>query len=243
MSSRRLWFISLSIAGHLGLGFGIYASNVWGIEKLGPGKGPAVSLGVLGPQAPAGDPPASKETVKSNPKKPKAAVTVQPTVVKELPKDVGPAIGAGSGGAGSGGGGSNSEQIGSCSLPPCDAKDPPPVVEQPKIELPKPVKAQPPKRVAPQDLVRIGGPDNIQPPEHVKRQMVADDKLKSTGTFELCVNEAGLVSSVKMLRSTSYADYDNRLASAVRGWRYRPHTTNGTAVSVCSTVTFIYSIK
>jgi len=117
------------------------------------------------------------------------------------------------------------------------------VIEQPKIELPKVTKVQPPKRVAPQDLVRIGGPDDIQPPEHVKRQMIADDNRKSTGTFELCVNEAGVVSSVKLLRSTSYRDYDNRLASAVRGWRYRPHTSNGMAVSVCSTVTFIYSIK
>jgi TonB family protein len=243
MSSRRLWFVSLSVVGHLGLGFGIYASNTWGLEKLGPGKGPAVSLGVLGAQAPAGESPSSKETVKNTPKKQKPPVIVQLTEVKDGSKEIpGPATGTGSGaGSGEGSGSGHTPTTGGCAIPPCEEpKDP--IVEQPKIELPKP-KVQPPKRIAPQDLVRIGGRDDIQPPEHVKRQMIADDKLKSTGTFELCVNEAGTVSSVKLLRSTNYPDYDNRLAGAVRGWRYRPHMVNGLAVSVCSTVTFIYSIK
>ena len=40
-------------------------------------------------------------------------------------------------------------------------------------------------------------------------------------------------------RSTS----DEALVAAARGWRYRPHATAGEPVSVCSTVTFIYSIK
>lgn len=241
MSSRRLWFVSLSILGHLGLGFAIYASNTWGLEKLGPGKGPAVSLGVLGAQAPAGESPSPKDTVKHKPKRPKVAVMVQLAVTKETP-DVGPSIGTGSGsgaGSGEGSGSGLTPVIGGCAIPPCDDKDPP-VVEQPKVELPKV-----PKRMAPIDLAkaRISGREDIQPPEHVKRQMIDADRRKATATFELCVDEAGAVSKVRMLVSTKYADYDNLLGGAIRSWRYRPQVSNGVAVSVCSTVTFIYSIK
>ena len=242
MSSRRLWFVSLSIAGHLGLGFAIYASNTWGLERLGPGKGPAVSLGVLGAQAPAGESPSAKETVKSKPKRQKPPVMVQLTVTKESP-DVGPSTGTGSGsgaGSGTGSGSGESPLTGNCTNPPCDEHKDPPVVEQPKVELPKV-----PKRMAPLDLAkgRISGREDIQPPEHVKRQMIDDDHRKSTATFELCVDETGTVSKVRMLVSTKYTDYDNLLGGAIRSWRYRPQVSNGVAVSVCSTVTFIYSIK
>jgi len=243
MSSRRLWFVGLSIAAHFGVGFAIYASNTWGLERLSPGKGPGVTLGVLQIAAAGNESPAPKDTVKHNPKRPKVTQTVQLTVVKEPPGE--PAIGTGSGagsGAGSGdGSGSATTTADPCLTPDC-GQPKPPVVEQPKIELPKP---KPPERVSPRDLgnSRISGNDAVQPSEPTKRQMVDDDHLRSTGTFEVCVDPSGAVSSVKLLASTKYPDYDNRLASAVRTWRYRPHATNGQAVSVCSTVTFIYSIK
>ncbi|MEJ7604463.1 MAG: energy transducer TonB, partial [Kofleriaceae bacterium] len=180
------------------------------------------------------------DTTKRNPKRPKVNHTVQLVKATEQPA-VGPAIGEGSGqgsGAGSGSG-SATEPPAGCAFPPCDDQT---VVEQPRIDIPKPKLV---KRMSPRDFgnLRIGGRDDIQPPEHVKRQMIGDQRLRSTGTLEVCVNERGSVSSVRVLASTRYAGYDDALVGAVRGWRYRPHATAGEPLSVCSTVTFIYSIK
>ena len=196
---------------------------------------------MLGAQAPAGESPSAKETVKSKPKRQKPPVMVQLTVTKESP-DVGPSTGTGSGsgaGSGTGSGSGESPLPGNCTNPQCDEQNPP-VVEQPKVELPKVTRRLPPLDLA---KARISGREDLQPPEHVKRQMIEDERRKSTATFELCVDESGAVSKVRMLVSTKYADYDNLLGGAIRSWRYRPQVANGVAVSVCSTVTFIYSIK
>ncbi len=65
-------------------------------------------------------------------------------------------------------------------------------------------------------------------------------------TVALCVNTAGVVTQATIQATikdrTGYEEYDNELLEAVREWRYRPYLINGTPVSVCSTVEFMYNM-
>ena len=60
--------------------------------------------------------------------------------------------------------------------------------------------------------------------------------------LEVCVGTTGAVSRVRVVRSTGYAAYDERLVAAAGGWRYRPYLVNGTTVPACGTVTFVYAV-
>ena len=50
------------------------------------------------------------------------------------------------------------------------------------------------------------------------------------------------MSTVAVVGSTRYSEYDARLVTAARGWRYRPYTLDGRPVAVCGMVTFVYTI-
>jgi outer membrane biosynthesis protein TonB len=61
--------------------------------------------------------------------------------------------------------------------------------------------------------------------------------------FKVCVDTAGGIGSLAQVRSTGYPSYDDQLAAAIRGWRYRPYLANGTEIPVCGVVTFIYGLQ
>ena len=56
----------------------------------------------------------------------------------------------------------------------------------------------------------------------------------------MCLDAKGIVSSDTLLRSSGYPSYDAKLAGEMQSWTYRPFKVNGTAVPVCTAVTFIY---
>jgi outer membrane biosynthesis protein TonB len=52
------------------------------------------------------------------------------------------------------------------------------------------------------------------------------------------------VRSLRVLDSTGYPLYDERLTSRMQSWRYRPYQlASGAAVPVCTSVTFVYRIR
>ena len=84
----------------------------------------------------------------------------------------------------------------------------------------------------------------IVPNDVTKTEIQRSGKSKIIGSFKLCINAGGVVTSVKMLKSTGFSAYDNKIQGTMRGeWRYRPYAVNGRAVPVCTAVTFIYSQK
>ncbi len=88
---------------------------------------------------------------------------------------------------------------------------------------------------------RIEGDPQIAPPETVKQGMARSGLDSLTGAVKMCLDKRGSVSSLRMLRSTGFSDYDQRLLAGMRTWRYRPYKLDsGAAVSVCTVVTFIY---
>jgi TonB family protein len=91
---------------------------------------------------------------------------------------------------------------------------------------------------------RIAGDPQIAAPESVRRQMGLDREGRAVGTVKMCLDRDGNVSSLRVLRSTGYSQYDELLTSRMRGWRYRPYQlSNGTAVPVCTAVTFVYLLR
>jgi len=88
---------------------------------------------------------------------------------------------------------------------------------------------------------RIEGNPQIAPPDTVKQAMQRSGLDSLTGAVKMCLNQRGGVRSLRVLRSTGYAEYDQRLLAGMRTWRYDPYTLDGgAAVSVCTVVTFIY---
>ncbi|HEU4733745.1 MAG TPA: TonB family protein [Kofleriaceae bacterium] len=68
-----------------------------------------------------------------------------------------------------------------------------------------------------------------------------DHVLSVEGVVRLCITTTGDVAEAKVLQSTGYPSYDDRLLAAVRDWRYQPPMIRGTPVLTCSTVRFNYS--
>ena len=102
-----------------------------------------------------------------------------------------------------------------------------------------------PTNVAPTVInsLRTDGDPQIHPPDTAQTAMIRDGKTKVFGIVQLCLDTTGRISKTKLLKSTGYPGYDDALLSGVRTWRYEPHRVNGTAVPVCSTVHFNYSIR
>jgi TonB family protein len=90
---------------------------------------------------------------------------------------------------------------------------------------------------------RIAGDPQIAAPDSVRAQMARAQQAQVRADVKMCLGKGGDVTSVRVLRSTGYAEYDTRLTERMRGWRYRPFQVNGAAVPVCSVVTFVYRME
>lgn len=245
--SRRTVLVSVSIVGHLAIGFGLFASGIWKLEKLDSDYRLA-GIGVMVPPVAAGGSPEAlpeAKFVKKPPQDKRIAKNVQWDKRVE-PNDPKPAATTGEPGNGLGTG--TGESIGpgdgdtdgaTCALPPCGGGLPP---------LPEPPAAPPPptpKPVPPQVMaaLRISGETQIHPAAGVKSQIIHDRRSRVIGTLKVCIQASGAIGSVTVLSSTKYPEYDRQLADAARRWRYRPYVVDGVPTPACSAVSFVYSIK
>ena len=73
----------------------------------------------------------------------------------------------------------------------------------------------------------ISGNDQIAAPNSVRQQMMRIEKQKVIGTVKLCVGTDGRVDSAKIARSTGYDDYDDKLLSEMRAWKYQAYQHEG----------------
>jgi TonB family protein len=90
---------------------------------------------------------------------------------------------------------------------------------------------------------RIAGDPQIHAPETVREVMNQEQKARAIGIVRMCLTTEGAVDSLRVVRSTGYADYDQLLIRRMRGWRYLPYRMgNGTPVPACTAVTFIYQL-
>jgi len=90
---------------------------------------------------------------------------------------------------------------------------------------------------------RVAGEKVIRPSAETRAEMLSSGVDHVIGSFKICVDDKGIVTKVKMLRTTTYEKYDRMLEAGMRLWKYRPFEVDGRAVPVCWAVTFIYSTK
>ena len=102
-----------------------------------------------------------------------------------------------------------------------------------------------PQNVAPTLLEgsRIAGERVILPDDKTKTAITASKRDKVIGSFKLCLDTTGAITSVVALKSSGFPDYDAKIIREMNKWTYRPYHVDGKAVPVCTAVTFIYSQK
>jgi periplasmic protein TonB len=104
----------------------------------------------------------------------------------------------------------------------------------------------PPPPPAPSAPVRVGG--KIQPPTLIRRvepaypPMAVSAHLQGIVILEAIVNEEGIVTEVKVLRSVNPL-LDREAVNAVRQWRYAPVILNGTPVKFVLSVSLSFSLQ
>jgi len=254
---RRIFFASSGIA-HGAAVAALIVAAMWRVDKLSftrehtpvsmmPEPPPGNSGG--GAKPAAAPPKTEKKHIikKAIVKVPVQPVNVTTTTEPSEPTDEPPGDGGGGDGKGSGeptgGGGCTPgvDCIGDAVVTPPEPKP----CSDPSRANDADCKPPAPQVVAPTaiEALRIAGTTQIQPPDEVKMMMHHDGHDKIRGTFRVCLDTSGAVTSTRAIRSTGYDSYDDRLSAEMAGWRYRPFTVNGTAVAVCSAVTFVYSMR
>ncbi len=128
--------------------------------------------------------------------------------------------------------------------PPPPPPPPPPVMDaETSTEADPSRRADAPQLVAPTVLesYRVAGEKLIVPDDPTKVEISRSGKDKVIASFKICVNTKGGITSVALLKSSGFPDYDTKLATKMRAWRYKPYAYEGRAVPVCTAITFIYT--
>jgi len=218
---------------HIGLFLTMWIKTIWDVEMLDRPK-TTIDLAVAPPPPPPPPPPpggAKPHDVQIQPKKIKVRDIVQPVKIEkqEAPQveDKGDPNGEVGGEEGGVAGGVVGGVVGAPPPPP----PPPPPPQPPQLVPPTALEAS-----------RIAGDKMIHPDEVTAMDIQRSGKDRVIGSFKVCITVGGEVSSVNMVKSTGFPNYDNKITSTIRGtWRYHPFNVNGKAVPVCTAVTFIYS--
>lgn len=245
-AKRPAWvtiLITVSVAVHVLAAGALTVHSFWMIEKLTPPDARSVlSLGAPPPPPPPKG-KSKRDTLKDKViKKQKVQDIVQP---EEKPEEVKPeeiasdddegedfGVEGGVEGGVAGGviggvlGGVLGGTLGGTGVAP----PPPPEPQKPHI-VPQVVLKE----------YRISGEKRIGPPESVKSLMVKQGMSKTVITVKMCLTKGGSVKSVRVLKSSGFDAYDNRIKQKMKQWKYRPFKVNGKAVPVCTSVTFIYN--
>jgi len=89
------------------------------------------------------------------------------------------------------------------------------------------------------NLVR--GKFEIAPSDDEKLELAKAGQERIIGSFFFCLDAAGKVTDVKLLRTTGVPSYDQRIETTMRGWEFGPYVDDGKPISPCSVLTLSYS--
>ncbi len=125
---------------------------------------------------------------------------------------------------------------------------PAPIIPQPVVPVAPPpapvvVAKAATKNVLPAALeaLRTAGDRQIGPDEISRAEIARSGKDKVMGAFKICVGADGAINQVATIKSTGWPAYDSRIAEQAKSqWHYKPFMADGSAVPVCSAVTFVY---
>lgn len=247
-SSRLAVLFSLSIGTHVAVALGLLIAGFWQIEKLMPPERRISLMPSGGPRAVEPSKPVEMERLKKprvakRPVKSLVQPDEQPPETETMTEiaaveDTGESAGVGLG-VGLGLGTGDGLQLGDSDgpvIPVVTLPAPPEPIEPP---APPVVRNIPPHLL---DGTRIAGEEHILPPDSVRVAMHRQDERRLQGTIKMCLDREGRVSSLKVLRSTGYQAYDQKLLGTIRHWRYRPYRVDGQTVGVCTPIEYIYVV-
>lgn len=102
-----------------------------------------------------------------------------------------------------------------------------------------------PLGVEPQALepLRIRGSKLIVPDDATKKKISETSSQQVIGSFKLCLDPKGVPSNVSVIKPTGYDAYDQKILREMTQWAYKPYVVAGSAVPVCTAVTFIYAVR
>lgn len=253
----RRWQTALivgSALAHAAVFAGVAIAAMWNIEKLEVANHVDITFRVPVPEGSSAPPPASKlPTIKQDPVtkivKTKPPVVVQPTIVKDPEVVTGTATTATDTGAHTGGPGGDGDDpdadpssTGTCTTPGAclDGHD----GEPPVVEVRKPVVEEPP--IVPPSVakgLRYAGNDQIHPPEMVRVDMMHQGKERLRTTVQLCVDQRGDVTTLRLLQSSGFPAYDDKIQREMRGWKYKPYLVNKRPSPMCTVTLFDYRMR
>jgi TonB family protein len=264
MSQR--WLIAVSGVAHLAIGVGLFVSGVWHLERVhaDPVKH-AISVPLSLPEPSGGRMTGVDVKIPPKPHPHIVKETVQPVSKPVDPAPPDPDEGK-IPGPGSGSGDPTNPDT--CTENCGEAKAAAPVCgdgsvdasEQCddgntlngdgcsstcRIEVPPPKPKPAIASVLPSVLqgLRVSGETQLHPSEATQTSMIRSGITRASGTVRVCISTDGDVASATMAKPTTYAEYDATILAAVKNWRYRPYTLEGTPVPACSFVTFNYMIQ
>jgi len=87
---------------------------------------------------------------------------------------------------------------------------------------------------------RLSGEKIILPDADTKLAIAKAGATKIFGTFKLCVDTSGTISSLRPVKSTGFETYDQTIEQAIHDWKFKPFLVDGKPTPVCTAVTFIY---
>ena len=262
MSPR--WLIAVSGVAHLAVGVGLFVSGVWHLERVHADPvHHEITVPLLLPESSGGR--VSGADVKITPKPHRTKDRVQPVTKPVDPTPPDPNEGTTTG-PGKGPGDPNN--LSTCTENCGEAKAAAPVCGNGSVEATEQcddgntldgdgcsstcrIEVPPPKpkpaiaSVQPSVLqgLRVSGETQLHPSEATQSSMIRSGKSRASGTVRVCISTDGDVASATMAKPTTYDEYDATILAAVKNWRYRPYTLEGTPVPACSFVTFHYMIQ
>jgi protein TonB len=126
---------------------------------------------------------------------------------------------------------------------PARITPPPPPAPEP-APAPRPAPAARPRNIPGAELetLRIAGDKSPSLPAGAKMIARRDKVGKITFAVKLCVSAEGVPTSVTYVKSSDYADANEKILSDIRKWRFRPYIYNGAPVPVCSATLLQYQI-
>ena len=235
----RVLFL-LSIAAHAAAVALLLATALWQVDKLEVADLPLLVAG--GPGAPMSTGPEEEAEPERKPEK------KRPRVRHDLPANArAETAPEESGGGGDGEGQPDGDGQGLGLFPCGEGGSCSSVLDPAPEKAPPPPRKQDEERVVVARLIegsRIEGNPRIAPPDSVRQAMVRLGQSRVDAAVKMCLDRGGGVRSLRILRSTGHAEYDQRLLAGMRTWRYRPYRLDsGETVPVCTVVTFIYQVQ
>jgi cysteine-rich repeat protein len=244
------------------IGVGLFASGVWHIERMEAGRQHTDIATPLPPPAPPGSPVAAR-TPKFERKERRKMIVKDLVVPETKPTDAPTDTGADSL-IDPGDGPDDPDAIGTCTENCATTERANPVCGDRSVDASEQcddgntangdgcsstcrteVVARPDVAISPITLkaLRISGETQIHPSTATQNRMIHEGTSELRRTLKVCIATDGGVASATTVGQKDHDEYDERLLSAVRTWRYRPYTVNGSPVPACGMVTFAYSIK